>query len=405
MCGHLMAPRVARAGLPNLQRHPFWAAVSSDKLKLQQGFSVHKSRWTAVVVRPDIPLLRRRSHHRLGIAEAQASFSSLNDLLGTPFAEEKRQPMHRRRGINLRLDFDFSAIPESRGEKFWVRNRLQSKNAGMLEVAEASGTLTPEMASKLFLEQGIYGRIGAGGLAALKDRQQERDTAITAALQTCFDTARALLKLKPQRMVEVLPAACARFVAASDAAEDTPGQGTGESLLVWKDSLEVREAFEAVITLELYRLFTPGRHKIAQLELSMVLLSIINRPDRFRGRRGPFYIDNLAALMALIRGRSDSPDLEHLARIIHAALFSWHTWILWEWVPSKSNWTDAISRLGRDDPRHRGNGFRYFQAHFPLLLWHLPLPAVIRTFGMCECFGEKCNGICPHLVTSGGGPG
>ena len=56
---------------------------------------------------------------------AQASFSSLNDLLGTPFAEKKRQPMHPM-GTNPGLDLDFSAMPESCGVKFWVRERLQS---------------------------------------------------------------------------------------------------------------------------------------------------------------------------------------------------------------------------------------------------------------------------------------
>ena len=110
-------------------------------------------------------------------------------------------------------------------------------------------------------------------------------------LQTCFDTVRALLKLKPQRIVEVLPAPCARFVAASDAAEDAPGQGTGGFLPVWKDDVEVREAYEAIIAPELYRMFTPGTRKIAQLELSMVLFALVNRRDRFRGRRGVFYID------------------------------------------------------------------------------------------------------------------
>ena len=146
--------------------------------------------------------------------------------------------------------------------------------------------MTPEIASKLYgvlnvLEQGVYPRIGAGGVAALKDRQQERDTVITEALQTCFDTVRALLKLKPQRTVEVLPAPCAGFVAASDAAEDTPGEGTGGFLLIWKDNAEVREVFEAIITPGLYRMFTPGTHKIAQLELSMVLVALINRPGSY----------------------------------------------------------------------------------------------------------------------------
>ena len=200
----------------------------------------------------------------------------------------------------------------------------------------------------------------------------------------------------------MLPAPCARFVAASDAAEDTPGQGIGGFLLVWKDSIEVREAFEEVITPELYRLFTPGTHKIARLELSTVLFALIDRPDRFRGRRGVFYIDNLAALMALIRGRSDAPDLKHLSRVIHAALFSLHTWIYWEWVPSKSNWADAISRLGQDDPwyvetvsttsRHSS---LYFCGTFRCQ----------QSFGpssMFECFGEECIGVSPHLVTWGG---
>ena len=169
-------------------------------------------------------------------------------------------------------------------------------------------------------------------------------------------------------------------MAASDAAEDTPGRGTGGFLLAWKDDVEVREAFEAIVTPELYRMFTPGKHKIAQLELSMVLFALVNRPDRFRGRRGVLYIDNLAALLALIRGRSDASDLQHLSRLIHTALFSLQTWICWEWVPSKSNWADITSRLGRDDPWYRRNGFSYFQAQFSLLLWHLPLPAAIRTF-------------------------
>ena len=252
----------------------------------------------------------------------------------------------------------------------------------MLEAAEASGTLLLGVASKLygvlnFLEQGVYGRIGAGGLAALKDCQQERDTAITAGLQTCFNTVRAL-KLKPQRIVEVRPTPCARFVAASDAAEDTPGQGTGGFLLIWKDSLEVREAFEAVIAPELYRVFTPGTHKIAQLELSMVLFALINRPGRFRGRRGVFYIENLAALMALIRGRSDAPDLEHLASFLQLSSHCVHGYL--GVGAQQIHWADAISRLGRDEPWYRENDFSYFQAHCPLLLWHLPLPAVIRTF-------------------------
>ena len=197
-------------------------------------------------------------------------FSSLNDLLGTPFAEEKRQTMHPQ-GTSL-LDFDFSTVPDSCGVTFWVRAPpgQSGKRAGS--------------------SRGVWDVVPRCGLQARK-------------IENLLRYSSGSLKLKPRRIVEVLRTPCARFVAASDAAEDTPGKGTGGFLRIWKDSPEVREAFEAIITPELYRLFTPGTHKIAQLELSMVLFALINRPDRFRGRRGVFYIDNLAALMALIRGR------------------------------------------------------------------------------------------------------
>ena len=49
----------------------------------------------------------------------------------------------------------------------------------------------------------------------------------------------------PQRLVSVVPAPCARLVAATDAAKDIVGAGTGGFLHVWKDELEQREDFEA----------------------------------------------------------------------------------------------------------------------------------------------------------------
>ncbi|CAE7215148.1 FCPB [Symbiodinium natans] len=93
-----------------------------------------------------------------------------------------------------------------------------------------------------------------------------------------------------------------RFLAASDAAEDVPGQGTGGFHIVWLDKPEKRESLAAVVNSELYALFAPGEHKIAQLELAMVFYGLVVRAESFRGRRGYWYIDNVAALMALVRG-------------------------------------------------------------------------------------------------------
>ena len=210
-----------------------------------------------------------------------------------------------------------------------------------LSQTEAEGSLPSGAASKLcgmldFLEQGVYGRIGTGGLhSLLKERQHETSRELTQAVRAGFETVRAVLCLKPRREVEGLPSSCPRFVAASDAVEDIPRQGTGGFLLVWRGSPPQRETFVgggggAEITEDTYEAFMPGDTKIARLELSMVLFALSTRAATFRGRRGVWFIDNAAALMALIRSTSGFPDVERLANLIHVALFSLETWIYWE---------------------------------------------------------------------------
>ena len=314
----------------------------------------------------------------------QQAFRELNALLGSPFADDKRQDMAPT-GTFLGLDFDFSTVAVEGAVTFWVRARLQEKVEDMLATAEQTGVLPPGVASKLygtlnFLEMGVYGRVGTGGLQALKLRQSESTSALTPELRQSIEAIRAVLSLRPKRQVEVLPSQARRFVVASDAAEDVPGEGTGGFLLVWRSGSPAREAFVAEISPAVYSLFTPGDHKIAQLELSMILYAVTSRASRFRGARGIWYIDNVAALMCLIRGRSDSPDLERMAHLIHVALFALQTWIYWEWIPSKSNWADSISRLGWQDRWHRLQGFQCYSAQFPASLWRLPLRPVTLVF-------------------------
>ena len=81
----------------------------------------------------------------------------------------------------------------------------------------------------------------------------------------------------------------------------------------------------------------------------MVLAGLAKWAAELRERRGVWFIDNVAALMALVRGRSDSSSLDNLARAIHTAIFALKAWIYFEWVPSESNWSDGISREGEAD--------------------------------------------------------
>ena len=258
-----------------------------------------------------------------GKGAGQQTFRGLNEIIGSPFAEDKRQDMAPA-GTFLVLDFDLSQISSDGTVAFWVRSRLQEKVEDMLATAERTGAMPPGVAPKLygvlnFLEQGMYGRVGTGGLQALKARQIEKVVEFINALRQSMEVIRAALALRPRRRIEVFPSEHCRFVAASDAAEDVPGEGTGGFLLIWHSGFPLREVFAAEVSPSVNSLFTPDDHKIAQFELSMALYALAARPSRFRGARGIWLIDNVTAL---IRGRSDSPDLERLINLIYVALCS-----------------------------------------------------------------------------------
>ena len=93
-----------------------------------------------------------------------------------------------------------------------------------------------------------------------------------------------------------------------------------------------------------------------------------------------WYIDNVAALMAMVRGRANSPDLDRMAEILQGALFALHIWVYFEWVESDSNWSDGISQEGLDDPWQATNGFHSTQCSFVAAILRLPLRAVVRVF-------------------------
>ena len=88
-----------------------------------------------------------------------------------------------------------------------------------------------------------------------------------------------------------------------------------------------------------------------------------------------WFLDNIAALMALIRGRSDADDLERMSQIVRILLFGLQCWVFFEWIPSKSNWADAIRRLGFQDPWRVKHGFSQSEAFSPR---QLPVAGLVR---------------------------
>ena len=63
-----------------------------------------------------------------------------------------------------------------------------------------------------------------------------------------------------------------------------------------------------------------GETKIARLELLMILHGLLCFPSIFLQTTGIWFVENIAALMALIKARSESPELDIMAQSVH--LFS-----------------------------------------------------------------------------------
>ena len=105
----------------------------------------------------------------------QHAFGHLNKLLGTPFAEEKRQAMGPT-GVFLGLEHDFTDTLSTGSVAFWAKEKLVQKLQGIIMDSKRYQTLPPGVAAKLyglanFFEQGVFGRIGCGGLHAIKERE------------------------------------------------------------------------------------------------------------------------------------------------------------------------------------------------------------------------------------------
>ena len=171
-----------------------------------------------------------------------------------------------------------------------------------------------------------------------------------------FEVIEVVLRDKSRRQFFIFPPPCLRFVGASDVALERPKQGTGGFCIVWMDGPgETRSP--------LWRTYFRPRMTCGN--------PVTERLHNWRWLSSckHWYVDHtdfvsdaecgssITGRFTLIRGRSDSPDLEVMSGIIHAFLFAYKTWIFWEWVPSKSNWIDSISRLGWNDPWHRSNNF------------------------------------------------
>ena len=113
-----------------------------------------------------------------------------------------------------------------------------------------------------------------------------------------------------------------------------------------------------VLPENIWETWSERKHQIYPAEAVVLLIATHALHQHLRNRDVIWFIDNEAAAAACIRGNSKLPEVEVA---IQAAHLMWlhlgcRVWI--EWIDSKSNPADGLSRLGLEDPWTRTQGWR-----------------------------------------------
>ena len=313
----------------------------------------------------------------------QSAVRTLQAELGTPYADDKHQPMAAQ-GDFLGLCHSLADIKQG-FIPVWIRQRLQDKLLDIMDTAEQRSFFPKGVAAKFygcanFMENATWGKIGRAGLLSIVERQHSSLTRVTDDILGSFRMVRAILQEKPLRKAVVIHNKCPpRFVVASDASLESDRQGGGGWLYLGNPTWpsEQRLAFVVDIPDKMYDLWKSPK-VIAQLELAMIQVALVSQPHHFRDQSGVWYVDNIAALMALVRGRSNNDELDAMAMHIQCLLFGLNCFIYFDWIQSDSNWADGISRVGLADDWLQRHYFVGRSAQVHLALWQLPFRALLR---------------------------
>ena len=84
--------------------------------------------------------------------------------------------------------------------------------------------------------------------------------------------------------------------------------------------------------------------------------------------------------MALVKGSSNSHSLDQMAKLVHLACFAVRSVPYLEYVESKSNWSDEISREGAQGTWAPRNAFTVGECGVAVELLTLPCIAVVKIF-------------------------
>ena len=224
-----------------------------------------------------------------------------------------------------------------------IAKALREECLSPADAAKVRGLLT-------WIDSGLAGRPCRGAMVALSARQHGRAAAghpLTPELRTALQFFLLVLRVLPARAVPLLMDESPPVIIYSDAATLTSGLRLGAVIMELGGQAECVSVDVPEAVVERWELRTTY---IGQGELICGPLALHIWPDRLRGRRLLWFVDNTAAVSAIAKACSPTADNSKMALILalQAAAAGALIWV--EYVNTAQNPADPLSRGGLEDP-------------------------------------------------------
>jgi hypothetical protein len=284
----------------------------------------------------------------------QACLESVHALVGQGLEEKKRKPMA---GANVALGVMVSVARAHTTGAISMRvtkTRIDSVLRA-LRTAKAENRLMPGEASSLrgklgFIFNYTFSRFGRAVLQPLVQREyHDISYVFTTPLTHMLDFLEAALPSLPEARFNVNPAPREHVVVYSDAAyrpatANSPRYARIAFVAICASSGRAWYAW-ADVPEHIMATFSPDlRTYICQIEALAAVAAYYSIPNTLRHQDIIHFIDNTAALSALINGYASKPDMGRITNAFHIMQLTLLCYVWLEWVPSAANVADLPSR-------------------------------------------------------------
>ena len=278
----------------------------------------------------------------------QRQLRAFMHALGLPLAPKKQVDLTDDADyLGLRHDVRLAATQGI--VTLYPREAISSRVCELIDAALLKRTLTPADAAKLrgilgFVATGMYGQVGRGGAQPLLRRQyaDRPPYGVTPSLGRALAYYRALQQADLRRVVHIWGAAKKPIVVATDGRVDDSAPPS-IAFVVHDCETGARRAGCAVLTPQLQRAWN-GEAGIALVEQAAIMLAIQECGATWKMRDILWYVDNSVVLASMCKGASHSQAVDQGATSLHLILAGLRARVWWEYVETKSNWSDKLSR-------------------------------------------------------------